>query len=41
MLIGLAARVRVMAAGGLGVTGAEGSEGGLGPSGLVAATVKL
>jgi hypothetical protein len=41
MLVGLAARVRVVPAGGLGVTGTEGSEGGLGPSGLFAATVKL
>jgi hypothetical protein len=41
MLVRLAARVRVVAAGGLGVTGAEGSDGGLGPSRLVAATVKV
>jgi hypothetical protein len=41
MLVGLVARVRVVAAGGPGVTGAKGSEDGLGPTGLVAATVKL
>jgi hypothetical protein len=40
-LVGLAARVRVVAAGGPGVTGEDGAEGGLGPSGLVAATVKV
>jgi hypothetical protein len=40
-LVGLAAMVREVAAGGAGVTGADGSEGGLVPSGLMAATVKV
>jgi hypothetical protein len=40
-LVGLVARVRVVAAVGPGVTGADGAEGGLGPSGLVAATAKV
>src|SRR3712207_8056159 len=40
-LVGAATRVRVVAAGGAGVTGAEDIEGALVPSGLVAATVKL
>jgi hypothetical protein len=40
-LVGAAVRVRVVATGGAGVTGADGVEGELVPSGLVAATVKL
>jgi hypothetical protein len=40
-LVGAATRVRVVAAGGAGVTGAEGVEGGLVPSALVAATEKV